>query len=200
MAWVTLAIAPVLVLLVFQFKFLPYHSHFVTWTHRLLILIELATMIVLWPLALDPELDIDWSRAWRSPAAPSRRSKPSPATAWPPFMPCSGTTWRSTSAAPPPASSGSRRGWSMRASPSNARRLAPAGNRGAPRWSCNLLRSARAPRRRKRPNTHIRLRPARHRPNPPRPTPTPCFAYQARQLLISGSKVRAFAQGGKATS
>jgi hypothetical protein len=39
--WITLAIAPILVVLAFQFSFLPYHSHFVTWTHRLLILVEL---------------------------------------------------------------------------------------------------------------------------------------------------------------
>jgi hypothetical protein len=33
MAWVTLAIAPVLVLLVFEIKLLPYHDRVVTWTH-----------------------------------------------------------------------------------------------------------------------------------------------------------------------
>ena len=41
MAWITLAIAPILILLAFQFAFLPYHSHLVTWMHRLLILLEL---------------------------------------------------------------------------------------------------------------------------------------------------------------
>ena len=67
MAWVTLAIAPVLVLLVFQFTFLPYHSHFVTWTHRLLIFIELATVFMLWPLVLDAQRDIAWRRLVRQP-------------------------------------------------------------------------------------------------------------------------------------
>ena len=67
MAWVTIAIAPVLVLFVFQFKFLPYHSHFVTWTHRLLIFIELATVFMLWPLVLDPQMDIAWHRVVRQP-------------------------------------------------------------------------------------------------------------------------------------
>ncbi len=38
MAWITLAIAPILILLVFQFMFLPYHSHLATWTHRILML------------------------------------------------------------------------------------------------------------------------------------------------------------------
>ena len=37
MAWITLAIAPVLILLAFQFAFLPYHSHLATWMHRFLI-------------------------------------------------------------------------------------------------------------------------------------------------------------------
>jgi Pentapeptide repeats (9 copies) len=67
MAWVTLAIAPVLVLMVFQFKFLPYHSHFITWTYRLLILIELATVFLLWPLVLDAKRDIEWRRIVRQP-------------------------------------------------------------------------------------------------------------------------------------
>ena len=67
MAWVTLAFAPVLVLLVFQFKFLPYHSHFVTWTHRILIFMELATVFMLWPLVLDPQKDIVWRRVIRQP-------------------------------------------------------------------------------------------------------------------------------------
>jgi uncharacterized protein YjbI with pentapeptide repeats len=69
MAWLTLAIAPVLVLLVFQYKFLPYHSHLVTWTHRVLILVELTTVFLLWPLALDSERDIEWRRVVRNPFA-----------------------------------------------------------------------------------------------------------------------------------
>jgi hypothetical protein len=67
MAWVTIAIAPVLVLFVFQFRFLPYHSHFVTWTHRLLIFMELATVFILWPLVLNAQLDIAWHRVVRQP-------------------------------------------------------------------------------------------------------------------------------------
>src|SRR4051812_39052651 len=34
-AWITLATGPILILLVFQFMFLPYHSHIASWTHRL---------------------------------------------------------------------------------------------------------------------------------------------------------------------
>jgi uncharacterized protein YjbI with pentapeptide repeats len=58
--WITLAIGPILLLLVFQFRFLPYHSHIVTWTHRLLIVLELGAFFLIWPLVLDPEKDLNW--------------------------------------------------------------------------------------------------------------------------------------------
>jgi uncharacterized protein YjbI with pentapeptide repeats len=60
MAWITLAIAPILILLAFQFSFLAYHSHIATWTHRLLILFELAALFLIWPLALDAQKDFKW--------------------------------------------------------------------------------------------------------------------------------------------
>jgi uncharacterized protein YjbI with pentapeptide repeats len=62
MAWTTLAIAPILILLAFQFAFLAYHSHFATWMHRLLILLELGVAFLLWPLVLDARRDFNWSR------------------------------------------------------------------------------------------------------------------------------------------
>jgi uncharacterized protein YjbI with pentapeptide repeats len=65
MAWITLGIAPILILLVFQFMFLPYHSHLATWMHRLLILVELAVLFWLWPSVVDSRRDIEWSRAIR---------------------------------------------------------------------------------------------------------------------------------------
>src|SRR5262245_1938694 len=40
MAWITLAIAPVLVLILFEVRFLPFHSAAVTWTHRGLIALD----------------------------------------------------------------------------------------------------------------------------------------------------------------
>src|SRR5947207_6323856 len=52
MAWVTLAIAPVAVLLVFEIKFLPFHSLPVTWTHRALIAIDLLVVLYLWAGAI----------------------------------------------------------------------------------------------------------------------------------------------------
>ena len=76
MAWITLAIAPVLILLVFQFMFLPYHNHLVTWIHRFLIAAELAAAFVLWPLVLDARRDFEWTRIWmqvkRTTALPLR--------------------------------------------------------------------------------------------------------------------------------
>ncbi|MGZ8533829.1 MAG: pentapeptide repeat-containing protein [Candidatus Binatia bacterium] len=69
MAWLTLAIAPVLILLVFQYKFLPYHSHLATWTHRVLILVEFGVVFLLWPIALDPNRETEWLKVIRSPYA-----------------------------------------------------------------------------------------------------------------------------------
>lgn len=65
MAWITLVIAPILILLAFQFRFLPYHSHPATWTHRLLILAELAAVFWLWPMIFDSKRDFGWSTSWR---------------------------------------------------------------------------------------------------------------------------------------
>ena len=71
-AWTTLAIAPVLILVTFQLAFLAYQSHIATWTHRALIVAELVNMLLLWPLVLDSRRDFDWAhpthvfrRIWR---------------------------------------------------------------------------------------------------------------------------------------
>jgi len=65
MAWITLAIAPVLILLTFQFMFLPYHSGFVTWSHRLLLAIQLIGVFLLWPLILNGRRNLNWRKPWR---------------------------------------------------------------------------------------------------------------------------------------
>jgi uncharacterized protein YjbI with pentapeptide repeats len=64
MAWTTLAIAPILILLAFQFAFLPYHSHLATWMHRLLLAAELVAAFLLWPLVLDARRDFEWTKIW----------------------------------------------------------------------------------------------------------------------------------------
>jgi uncharacterized protein YjbI with pentapeptide repeats len=47
-AWITLVIAPVLLLLMMQIQFLPYHNSFITWTHRIALLADLALIWWLW--------------------------------------------------------------------------------------------------------------------------------------------------------
>jgi uncharacterized protein YjbI with pentapeptide repeats len=64
MASITLMIAPILILVVFQFAFLPYHSHIATWTHRFLILAEITLAFTLWPLVLDARRDFEWRPIW----------------------------------------------------------------------------------------------------------------------------------------
>jgi uncharacterized protein YjbI with pentapeptide repeats len=66
MAWITLAIAPVLVLIVFELRFLPYHSALVTWTQRGLIAIDLLAVLTLWAGAVDARRDIAWQGLMKS--------------------------------------------------------------------------------------------------------------------------------------
>jgi hypothetical protein len=40
-AWITLVIAPILLLLMMQIQFLPFHSSFITWTHRVILFADL---------------------------------------------------------------------------------------------------------------------------------------------------------------
>ena len=47
---ITVVIAPVLVLVLTQLTFLPYHYEVVTWCHRLAILVDLAIVWIVWPL------------------------------------------------------------------------------------------------------------------------------------------------------
>ncbi len=49
MALITLALAPVALLLFLQIKFLPYHSEPITWWHRGLLALDLALVWTLWP-------------------------------------------------------------------------------------------------------------------------------------------------------
>jgi uncharacterized protein YjbI with pentapeptide repeats len=48
-ALITLALAPVALLLMIQIKFLPYHSEWITWLHRGLLALDLALVWTLWP-------------------------------------------------------------------------------------------------------------------------------------------------------
>jgi uncharacterized protein YjbI with pentapeptide repeats len=47
-AWSTLAVAPILLLLLFQLQFLPFHNSWITWTHRLALVADLVLIWWLW--------------------------------------------------------------------------------------------------------------------------------------------------------
>lgn len=68
--WFTLVGSPILMMLTFQFAFLPYHSWQVTWVHRLLIYIEVAMVFTLWPAVINPAKEFAWYRLdfrfWKS--------------------------------------------------------------------------------------------------------------------------------------
>jgi hypothetical protein len=52
-AWMSLVVAPALLLLMIQIQFLPYHSGFVTWTQRIALLFDLALVWWLWRKVLS---------------------------------------------------------------------------------------------------------------------------------------------------
>jgi hypothetical protein len=49
MALITLALAPVALMLMFGIMFLPYHREWITWLHRFLLLADIALVWTLWP-------------------------------------------------------------------------------------------------------------------------------------------------------
>jgi uncharacterized protein YjbI with pentapeptide repeats len=52
-AWITLVVAPVSLLLLMQVQFLPFHSRFITWTHRIVLLLDLGLIWWLWRTILS---------------------------------------------------------------------------------------------------------------------------------------------------
>jgi uncharacterized protein YjbI with pentapeptide repeats/succinate dehydrogenase hydrophobic anchor subunit len=67
MAWATLAVGPVLVLFLFELKFLPYHSTTITWAQRALIAADLLAVLLLWATAINPRQDVSWQTLRGSP-------------------------------------------------------------------------------------------------------------------------------------
>lgn len=53
---ISLAFAPVALLVLFQLQFLPYHSESVSWWHRIAVVIDLALVWALWPSIVRGEL------------------------------------------------------------------------------------------------------------------------------------------------
>jgi uncharacterized protein YjbI with pentapeptide repeats len=67
-AWITLVIAPILLLLLMQVQFLPFHSLFITWTQRIALLIDLILLAWLWPKVLSGrELGGPFRASWAWP-------------------------------------------------------------------------------------------------------------------------------------
>jgi hypothetical protein len=73
-AWVSLVIGPVLLLLLIQVRFLPYHLEWLTWAHRLAILADVILLWLLWPAVLNSRSKLMWrlestGKGWRSRVA-----------------------------------------------------------------------------------------------------------------------------------
>lgn len=66
-AWITLVIGPILLLLLIQVQFLPYHLEWVTWVQRFAILVNVILLWALWPAVLNGRSEIKWPRFWRHP-------------------------------------------------------------------------------------------------------------------------------------
>ena len=56
-AWISLTIGPVVLLLFFILQFLPYHSQLVSWWQRLVLTADLASLWILWPEIIRAELE-----------------------------------------------------------------------------------------------------------------------------------------------
>jgi uncharacterized protein YjbI with pentapeptide repeats len=50
--WISLVVGPILLLLLIQIQFLPFHSWVVTYTHRAIIVLDLILLWTLWPVAV----------------------------------------------------------------------------------------------------------------------------------------------------
>ncbi len=73
-AWSTLVLGPILLLLVIQARFLPFHHQAITWWHRSAVLIDVLMLWLLWPAVLEgrgkilrPSL---WRYKWAALASP----------------------------------------------------------------------------------------------------------------------------------
>jgi uncharacterized protein YjbI with pentapeptide repeats len=59
-ARISLVIGPILLLLLIQIQFLPFHSWQITWLHRIVLLVDLVLLWTLWPVMVDSGKEI-WS-------------------------------------------------------------------------------------------------------------------------------------------
>jgi uncharacterized protein YjbI with pentapeptide repeats len=63
--WITVIAGPVVLILAFQVQFLPYHLTWVTWWHRILIILDVGMLVLLWPAAIHES-----SRIWPAVVSP----------------------------------------------------------------------------------------------------------------------------------
>jgi uncharacterized protein YjbI with pentapeptide repeats len=56
--WVTLAILPVFVLLIFQLTFLPFHGVLFTWAHRTFVIVDATISLLIWTVIVNVRRDI----------------------------------------------------------------------------------------------------------------------------------------------
>jgi cytochrome c biogenesis protein CcdA len=63
-AWITLVIGPVLLLLMMQIQFLPFHNGYIIWTHRFALLADLSLVWWLWRKILSGRETSGPRRAW----------------------------------------------------------------------------------------------------------------------------------------
>jgi uncharacterized protein YjbI with pentapeptide repeats len=61
--WVTLAVAPIGLLLLLQIQFLPYHSRWITWTNRIALVGDLGLLLWLWGKVLRIRSDVSKTRS-----------------------------------------------------------------------------------------------------------------------------------------
>jgi uncharacterized protein YjbI with pentapeptide repeats len=64
-AWSSLVVGPILLLLLIQAQFLPFHHEVITWLHRCAILADVILLWLLWPAVLESRSTIAWPSLWR---------------------------------------------------------------------------------------------------------------------------------------
>ena len=93
-AWISLILAPIALLMLFQRQFLPYHDEIVSWWQRIAVIIDLVLLWVLWPfVARGTYTWLRWADFLRGktvglmlltflPGCSSSRSRPSQASGY----------------------------------------------------------------------------------------------------------------------
>ncbi|MGH6839992.1 MAG: pentapeptide repeat-containing protein [Methylocella sp.] len=64
-AWITLVISPILLLLMIQMQFLPYHNERITMVHRYVIFFDVGMWFILWPIVLGGRSETKWPVWWK---------------------------------------------------------------------------------------------------------------------------------------